>query len=47
MRGDIPYTVGQQLDQETFQALNEQQRTNIDIFQFTSAQTSTQNADGS
>lgn len=47
MRGDIPYTVGQQLDQETFQALNEQQRTNIDIFKFTEDQTNTQNPDGS
>ncbi len=47
MRGDIPYTVGQQLDQETFQVLSEQQRANIDILKFTSAQTNTQNPDGS
>lgn len=47
MIGDIPYTVGQQIDQDTYQSLGELDRAKVDVFKFGSSQTNAQNTDGS
>jgi len=39
MRGDVPYTVGQIVDSDTYQSMTTQQRTNIDVVTFTDADT--------
>ena len=34
MRGDVPYTIGQQIDEETYLSMTEAQKTNIDVLTF-------------
>ena len=48
MRGDIPYTIGQVIDSDTYQSMTLQQRANIDVVTFTNAhtQTKTETKDG-
>ena len=41
MSGEIPYTVGQQIDQETYQSLSETERNNLDKYNFTAKQVGT------
>ena len=41
MDGEVPYTVGQQIDSETYENLGSIKQTNIDKFTFTEAQAST------
>ena len=39
MRGDVPYTIGQQIDEETYLSMTDAQKTNIDVLHFTSDHT--------
>ena len=41
MRGDIPYTLGQQIDNKTYTSLTPQQQANIDVVEFPSSLCST------
>lgn len=47
MNGEVPYTTGQQIDQETYNALGSIRQANIDKFTFTASQTKDRNSDGS
>ena len=40
MRGDIPYTAGQQIETSVYESLTADQKTNIDVFNFTEEYTS-------
>ena len=35
MRGDVPYSVGQVIDPSTYESLNDQQKADVDVFEFT------------
>ena len=37
MRGDIPYTAGQQIESSVYESLTAEQKANVDVFNFTSA----------
>ena len=46
MRGDVPYTIGQVIDSNTYQSMTIQQRTNIDVVTFTEDHTSSKIENG-
>jgi len=46
MHGDVPYTAGQQIEASVYESFTPDQKTNVDVFNFTSDYTSTQDAQG-